>query len=278
MEPNFSPLSSALGVEIDGVDLSRPPDQETVATLRAAFAQHHLLLLRDQEIDEEAQIRFATLFGPISHRGVFMRARDFTHVSNSREDGILGSGVLDFHSDHTFFRHPLRAICLYAIEAPSSGGETLFSNAAMAWANLPDDLKTRIKGRRSLQLFDYNGDYNRRCLERDAAADAPRCWHPLTLNDEAGSTVLFVHPLTTAAMSDLSDAETDALIGELAAYIADPGIGYRHTWRPGDVLIWNNMKLHHARTDFDPSERRTLRRIPIAVSEAEARDETATAA
>ncbi|MBT5433223.1 MAG: TauD/TfdA family dioxygenase, partial [Rhodospirillaceae bacterium] len=228
--------------------------------------------------DEAAQMRFATLFGPISHRGVFMKTRDFTHVSNAREDGILGGGVLDFHSDHTFFRHPLRAICLYAIEVPGSGGETLFSNAAMAWANLPADLKARIQGRRSLQLFDYNGDYNRRCLERDAAADAPRCWHPLMLHDKAGGTVLFVHPLTTAAIDDLSEPETDALIDELAGYIADPTIGYRHTWRPGDVLIWNNMALQHARTDFDPSERRTLRRMPIAVSEAEARDETATAA
>ena len=106
-------LSPALGVEISGVDLSQPLDAHTSALLRLAFTEHHLLLLRDQKLDDAAQIGFATLFGPISHRGAFMKQRDFTHVSNVREDGILGGGVLHFHSDHTFFRHPLKAICLW---------------------------------------------------------------------------------------------------------------------------------------------------------------------
>lgn len=278
MSLTLSPLSPALGVEVAGVNLAPPIDGETAAALRGAFREHHLLLLRGQEIDGDAQIRFATLFGPVSHRGAFMKGRDFTHVSNVREDGILGSGVLRFHSDHTFFRHPLRAICLYAIEIPPSGGDTLFANAAAAYANLPDRLRRRIACRRSLQLFDYGGDYNRRVLERDAAPDAPRCWHPLTLEDGAGRTVLFMHALTTAAVDGLSDAETGALIEELVAYIADPAVGYRHVWRPGDVIVWNNITLQHARTDFGARVRRTLRRVPIAVSEAEARDETATAA
>ena len=270
-------LSDALGVEVTGVDLARPLEQATAAALREAFAQHHLLLLRGQEIDEAAQVRFATLIGPVSHRGAYMRERDASHVSNVRPDGILGSGVIHFHSDHTFFRHPLKAICLHAIEVPASGGDTLFSNVAAAYDRLPADLKRRIEGLSSLQLFDYNGDYNRRTLERDAPADAPRCVHPLVL-EVGGRRVLFLHAHTTARIDGLSDAETDALIDELVGYIADPAICYRHVWRPGDVLLWNNMTLQHARTDFDPAERRTLRRVPIAVSDAEAREATATAA
>ena len=70
------------------------------------------------------------LFGPVSRRGTYMKNRDFSHVSNVRKGGILGTGVLRFHSDLTFFRHPLRAICLCAIEMPPSGGDTLFGNAA----------------------------------------------------------------------------------------------------------------------------------------------------
>lgn len=278
MSLTLSPLSPALGAEVAGVNLARPIDGRTARALRDAFREHHLLLLRGQEIDGDAQIRFATLFGPVSHRGAFMKGRDFTHVSNVHEAGILGSGVLRFHSDHTFFRHPLRAVCLYAIEIPPSGGDTLFANAAAAYANLPDRLRRRIAGRQSLQLFDYGGDYNRRVLERDAAPDAPRCWHPLTLEDGTGRTVLFMHALTTAAVDGLSDAETGALIEELVTYIADPAVGYRHAWRPGDLIVWNNITLQHARTDFDARARRTLRRVPIAVSETEARDETATAA
>ncbi len=269
------PLTPHLGAEVAGIDLGLPIDDGAATMLREAFGCHHLLLLRGQEIDEAAQIRFATLFGPVSHRGAYMKRRDYAHVSNTLEDGILGNGVLHFHSDHTFFRHPLKAICLFAIEIPASGGDTLFSNAAAAWTGLPVHLKERITGLRSLQLFDYHGDYNRRVLERDASPDAPRCRHPLMLQDDAGRTVLFVHAHTTAAIDGLSDAETDDLINELTGYIADPAIGYRHVWRRGDVIVWNNITLQHARTDFDPGQHRTLRRVPIAVSEAEAEDTTA---
>lgn len=271
------PLSPALGVEIVGLDLARGIDGATGDGLRAAWQRHHLLVLRGQTLDQAAQVRFANLIGPVSHRGAYMKEVDASHVSNVRPDGILGSGVLHFHSDHTFFRHPLRAICLHALEVPASGGDTLFANAMLAFDNLPAALQARIAGLRSLQLFDYRGDYNRRTLERDAPADAPRCWHPLVL-EHGGRKVLFLHMHTTARIDGLTDGEADALMDELHGYIADPVIGYRHVWRPGDVLLWNNIALQHARTDFDPTQRRTLRRVPIAVSETEAREETAQAA
>lgn len=275
----LQPLAPGFGVEIAGFDLARPFGDDGAQALRRAFADHRLLLLRGQDLDQAAQVRFATLFGPVSHRGAFMKEVDASHVSNARPDGILGSGVLHFHSDHTFFRHPLKAICLHAIEVPASGGDTLFADVLAAYDHLPASLKARIADLFSLQLFDYTGDYNRRTLEKDAPADAPRCWHPLVRDDpDSGRNVLFAHLHTTAAISGLSDDEADVLMEELAGTIADPAIGYRHVWRPGDVLLWNNISLQHARTDFDPREKRTLRRVPIAVSEAEAREETAQAA
>lgn len=273
------PLSEALGVEVRGVDLAQPISRETAEALVDAWSEHHLLLLRGQAIDEAQQVAFAELFGPVSHRGAYMKDRMASHVSNTRPDGILGGGVLHFHSDHTFFAKPLKAVCLYGIEVPATGGETLFANAIQAYRNLPDDLKRQIEGLTSVQLFDYAGDYNRRLLLEDAPDDAPRCDHPLVKRDEAsGEPVLFAHDLTTAAIHGLNHDETDQLLADLMVYLGDPAIGYRHTWRPGDVVVWNNITLQHARTDFDPAERRTLRRVPIAVSDAEAWDETATAA
>ena len=279
MTIEMTPLSPSLGVEVRGVDLTRPLPPETADLLRGEWAQHHLILLRGQQIDEDQQVAFAHIFGPVSHRGAYMKDRMATHVSNVRPDGILGGGVLHFHSDHTFFARPLKAICLYGVEVPTAGGETLFANAIQAYRNLPNDLKQRIEGLTSVQLFDYSGDYNRRSLLEDAPDDAPRCDHPLVKLDEAsGERVLFAHDQTTAAIHGLDQNETDRLLAELTTYLADPAVGYRHTWRPGDVLVWNNITLQHARTDFDPSQRRTLRRVPIAVSEAEAWDKSATAA
>ncbi len=279
MTITLKPLADALGVVVEGLDLAQPIALETAEQLRDAWAKHHLLLLRGQDIDEEQQVAFATLFGPISHRGAYMKDRQASHVSNVRADGILGGGVLHFHSDHTFFARPLKAICLYAIDVPSSGGETLFANAILAYGNLPDDMKARIAGLSSVQLFDYTGDYNRRTLLEDAPADAPRCDHPLVKTDEAtGEKLLFLHEHTTAAIPGLDHDGVDALFADLMPYLNDPDIGYRHTWSPGDVLLWNNMTLQHARTDFDQSQARTIRRVPIAVSDAEAHDATATAA
>lgn len=279
MTIGLRPLTKALGVEVRGLDLAQPITPSDADLLREAWGRHHLLLVRDQHLSEAEQVAFATLFGPVSHRGAYMKDRMATHVSNVRPDGILGGGVLHFHSDHTFFARPLKAICLHAIEVPEAGGDTLFANAILAHRNLPEALRRRVEGLTSVQLFDYTGDYNRRTLLEDAPADAPRCDHPLVKVDEAsGEKVLFIHEHTTAAIHGLKHEEVDALVGDLMTYLGDPAIGYRHNWAPGDVLIWNNMTLQHARTDFDPTARRTLRRVPIAVSEAEARDETATAA
>jgi alpha-ketoglutarate-dependent taurine dioxygenase len=272
------PLSPALGIEVRGIDLRWPIGPDLAAAILETWRRHHLLLFRGQVLETGHQVRFATLFGPISHRGAYMKDRDATYVSNARPDGILGDGILNFHSDHTFFRHPLRAIALYAIEVPAEGGDTLFANAILALRNLPGPLRERVRRLRSLQLFDYAGDYNRRSRVEDAAPGSPRTWHPLVMRDPTtGEDVLFVHDHTTAAIEGLDEAETEELVAELMPYLADPAIGYRHAWRPGDLVVWNNIALQHARTPFAPSARRTLRRTPIAVSEAEAIDATAAA-
>ena len=155
-------LSPALGVEIVGLDLSRPFDAATAAELLKLYQTHHLLLLRGQTLDEDDQIRFAEVFGPVSRRSPAMQKAKAAYVSNSRADGILGQGELHFHSDNTFFQHPLKAIGLYAIEIPPEGGDTLFANCAAVYSALPEGLLRRLDGLSSYQLFDYNGDYNRR--------------------------------------------------------------------------------------------------------------------
>ena len=272
------PLSPALGVEVRGLDPRAPMAPDHAGALRDLLRRHHLLLIRGPVLSEAEQVDFARCFGPISHRGAWMRTRDSALVSNARPDGVLGDGEMLFHADHTFFRNPLKALALHALELPSSGGETLFANCVLAYRNLPAALKARIEGRTSVQLFEYGGEYNTRVPLARASAAALRATHPLVIVDpDSGERVLFVHPLTTAAISGLDDDETQALLDAVTPYIADPAIGYRHAWRVGDLILWNNITLQHARAPFDARERRTLRRTPIAVSETEAYDETAAA-
>jgi taurine dioxygenase len=267
MKLETRPVSPALGVEILNLDLSAPITPETAAELRTLYDAHHLLLLRDQDIDAEAQVRFSEVIGPISRRSPAMKKAATAFVSNAHPDGILGDGELYFHSDNTFFEHPLKAIGLYAIEVPPSGGDTLFANCAAVYDGLPQSLKDRLEGLSSYQFFDYGGayDYNRRSREEDATANAIRAVHPLVWTEPGtGRKVLFMSEHTTVWINELPDAEGEALIAELRGWIADPRFGYRHKWRVGDMILWDNVILQHAREPFDRTARRTLRRTPIA--------------
>jgi taurine dioxygenase len=274
MKLETRPVSPALGVEILNLDLARPLTPEIVAELRALYEAHHLLLLRDQEMDDAAQVRFSEVFGPISRRSPAMKTASTAFVSNARPDGILGDGELYFHSDNTFFEHPLKAIGLYAIEVPPSGGDTLFSNCARVYEALPAALKQRLDGLSSYQMFDYSGryDYNRRSRDEDASDAAIRAVHPLVWTEPGtGRKVLFMSEHTTIRINELSEEEGEALIAELRGWIADPRFGYRHKWRVGDMVLWDNVILQHAREPFDKSARRTLRRTPIGDPDGAAR-------
>ncbi|BBK43286.1 taurine dioxygenase [Allostella vacuolata] len=257
-------LSPALGVEILGLDLSQPFDAATAEALLDLYRRHHLLLVRGQKLEEDDQLRFAEVFGPISRRSPAMQKAKAAYVSNARADGILGDGELYFHSDNTFFVHPLKAIGLYGIEIPPAGGDTLFSNCAAVYAALPEALRQRLEGLSSYQLFDYTGDYARRSTEEGASDAALRAVHPLLWTDpDTGTRAVFLSEHTAVRINELPIAEGEALIAELRGWIADPRFGYRHRWQPGDMLLWDNIILQHAREPFDTSHRRTLRRTPV---------------
>ncbi|MEO1193328.1 MAG: TauD/TfdA family dioxygenase [Pseudomonadota bacterium] len=257
------PLSPAVGIAVD-LDLESDLTDARFAELAALFRRYHLLLFRGQDLSEATQVDFSRRFGPISKRNPAQGTHDTVLVSNVAPGGVLGQGLLHFHSDNTFFAEPLKAIGLYAIEVPESGGDTLFSNAFLVYERLPAALKARVEGLSSHQLFDYHGDYNLRPDLETAPKDAQQALHPLVWRDpDSGQKALFLSEHTTAAIPGLSRDEEEELIGELRNRIADPAVLYRHHWRPGDFLFWNNVALQHARDTFDPTARRTLRRTPV---------------
>ncbi|MBL8671051.1 MAG: TauD/TfdA family dioxygenase [Alphaproteobacteria bacterium] len=263
----IEPLCQALGAEVRGVDLRRPLDPATVKALYRAFNERYLLLFRGQQLEAEDQVRFAELFGPVAMRAPAMQktGQKFLFVSNAREGGVLGDGELHFHQDNTFFEVPLKAVCLYAIEVPSAGGDTQFSNCGLAYDRAPQAFKDRIAGLHSLQMFDYDGDYNSRPDESASGPNVRKAVQPLVWqHPETGRKVLFCSYLTAARIVELDKAKGDALLDEIVRHLSDPALMYRHRWTPGDLIIWDNRALQHARTTFDPKERRTLRRVPVA--------------
>lgn len=258
------PVCPALGVEVL-LDLEAGLDDAILNALHALYRRHRLLLFRGQRLSEATQVAFAKSFGPISRRSPAMRTRDSVNVSNTDPAGVLGTGELLFHSDNTFFREPLQAIGLFAIEVPAEGGDTLFSNCQVAYEAMPSALQARIGALTSTQVFDYNStDYNTRLTLDRAPPEAPRALHPLVWDEPGtGRRTLFFSEHTTARINEVSEAEETELFATLRGFIADPRCTYRHHWHPGDFLFWDNVVLQHARTDFDPKQPRTLRRTPV---------------
>jgi len=264
---SLRPLSPALGAEVLGLDLWQPTDTATAAALRDAFRGRHLLLFRGQDLTTEQQTRFARIFGEIvlREKNRVRSAEDTAqHVSNVRKDGVFGLGELDFHLDQLFQPQPLSALILYAIEVPKEGGDTLFANSMAAHARMPIALQERIAGLSCRHAYTFAGTLAADWNVDDAQQQSLSAVHPMVWHDpETGGRALWVNKLTTVEVLGLSAEEGRALIAEVRAYLHDDAIIYRHRWRPGDLLLWDNRRLQHARTPFDPAERRTLRRSPI---------------
>ncbi len=280
MPVTVHPLSPAIGAEIRGVDISRPLAPQDVATIRQAWLDHCVLLFRDQSLDAQQQRAFVGAFGELGGRKVRVEPTNYKRpegpdynadamlVSNIREDGkpigVLPDGEMWFHHDMCYSAEPNRASFLYSIEVPSWGGNTMFSSMYAAYDNLPQSLKDRIEGRTVLQAFDEYQDRRVDFGERPLDS-VPHCFQPIVLrHPETGKRAIYVSRLMSHRIEGLSEAESEALLEELFAYTEDPAIRYEHVWRPGDLLMWDNLCSTHARTDFPREERRLMRRYTLA--------------
>ena len=268
------PLSSALGAEIQGVDLRHDLSPEIVSQIVGAFSEHLVILFRDQELSEQRQLRFAGYLGEIGRRSLppdqWPEGRDHNPaimlISNIREKGqLIGSlpdGELWFHHDMCYVEAPPKATLLYAVEVPTQGGNTRFANMYKAYDALSDATKQRIGGLKALQIYDYKttekvdleGDISQISHHHQPVA----LTHPVTQR-----RALYVNPLMTARIEGVPSQESDALLEELLRFAKSPEMIYEHRWRPGDLLMWDNLSSCHARTDFSASERRLLRRCTL---------------
>ena len=263
-------LSPAIGAEITGVDLRDPIDDALKQKLLDTWHKHLVILLRNQTLDEDAQVRFAEAFGApaktTSGRKFSVKHPSVMLISNIREDGkpigALPDGEMHFHTDQCHQERPAMASMLYAIEVPRAGGNTLFANGYKAYETLPDALKLRIAGRKALNAYDYDTAAMKRGTR--LAEGVPSCVHPVVRTHPAtGRKALYVNRLMTVRIEGLPEPESSELLATLFDHQERREFVYEHVWRPGDLLMWDNRCTLHARTDFSPNERRLMRRVTI---------------
>jgi taurine dioxygenase len=262
-------LSPAIGAEILGVDLRDPIDDALAQRLLDAWHAHCVILLRDQTLTEDDQVRFAERFGPPAkiHTPQFRRSHPAVMlISNVRENGkligALPDGEMQFHTDQCHQETPAKASMLYAIDIPSVGGNTLFANAYLAYETLPDDIKRRIEGKKAVNAYDYDTGATIRGTE--VPESAPSFAHPVVRTHPAtGRKALYVNRLMTRYIEGIPRAESEELLSLLFDHQEQRKFVYEHVWRVGDILMWDNRCTLHARTDFSAAERRLLRRVTI---------------
>lgn len=275
---DVQPLSPILGARVTGIDLSRETPEALKQELRDAFNKYGVLCVSNQKIEPEDQIRFAGIFGradaskmgrPVRNEGK-ERERGIMLITNIRENGepigALPDGEMHFHSDGSHRDVPYRATTLYAVQIPSRGGETKFANLYEAYETLPEATKQRIAGLKAGYIYDVYATL--RDQVKEDAENLSNAVHPLVkTHPETGRKSLYLSRLMTRNIVGMDRAESDALLNELFEHAERPQFVYAHEWSVGDLLIWDNRCLNHARNDFPAEEIRLMRRVTVSEPE-----------
>ena len=270
------PTGAVLGAEVQGVDL-RAVDDEPFAAIHRAWLDHQVLLFRDQTLTDADLVNFSRRFGELDEAPVQETGQRFVEghpeiyvVSNVVQDGVaigsLGAGEAVWHTDMSYLPNPPKASALYALEVPPSGGDTSFCSMYAAWDAMPGALRRRVEGARVKHDGTYNsGGYVRQGVTpTDDPRTSPGTLHPLVqVHAETGRRGLYLGRRRNSYIEGLSLEESNALLDEIWALASDDSLTWRHQWRAGDLVLWDNRCTMHRRDAFDAAARRVMHRTQI---------------
>jgi taurine dioxygenase len=272
------PLSPALCAEISGVDLSRPLDDAALKQIHALWMQHLVLVFRGQKMSDPDLERFSAAFGPLDRKPVYTddvmdtTTSDYVCViSNVKMDGKpigdLGDGEAVWHTDMSYNDVPPLGAALYALEVPTGeGGETGFSNMYLAYETLAPALKARVETLACKHDATRNsaGGLRRGMPDTNDPRQSPGAVHPMVrTHPVTGRNCLYLGRRHNAYIVGLSLEESEALLDQIWAHATQARFSWHHSWRVGDVLMWDNRCVMHRRNAFDPAARRVMHRTQI---------------
>jgi len=269
-------LGAVAGTEITGLDLATPLDERTFAEIEATFDRSGVIVIRDQRITPAQQLAFARRFGDIeinyhSAKYGLPEHPEIYKLSNITKDGKpIGSRRAgeNWHSDMIYSPRPPRATMLHAIEVPElhglTLGDTAFANTAAAYEALPDSMKRCIECLKG--VFDFTGRKRGEAPDPATVQRYPPVEHSIVrTHSRTGVRCLYINRDDCTGIVGLPHNEAEALIVALSDHVIKPEFLYRHRWRKGDIVMWDNcMMQHKAIIDYDLPQRRLMHRLTIA--------------
>jgi taurine dioxygenase/putative 2-oxoglutarate oxygenase len=269
------PITDHIGMEVRGIDVSRPMLDSEFEQIYRAWVDTTILLIRGQSLTPEQQAEFTLRFGDVVSytRAVFSESNkpEVLVLSNIVEDGkLIGSPVSGrvWHTDGHYLDQPPAGSVLYGIEIPTVGGDTLFTNMFAAYEALPEVVKRRIEDRKVIisrvQSRPYNYPDRPPPTEKDRAewVDMPQ---PTVLrHPENSRKALYVGGNVPWRVVGMDESESAPLVTFVQEFSVMPKFTYRHKWQPGDIIVWDNRSAMHCATPYDPNQRRRMHRTTFA--------------
>ena len=273
------PTGAALGAEVRGLDLTAPLDAETFDAVQQAWYDHSVLLFRGQRLSDDNLIAFSKNFGALDiapasatdMAGAQEKSRPeiwiiSNVVENGKPIGALGDKEAEWHTDMSYVAEPPMASVLHSLEIPKAGGNTSFGNMYKAYETLPDDLRREIENRIANHDSSMTsvGELRAGAGEVLDVRNAPGAKHPMVrVHPATGGKALYLGRRMNGYVTGLDIPVSEKLLDALWAHCTKPEFTWTHTWRVGDLLIWDNRCTIHRRDAFNGAERRVMHRTQI---------------
>ena len=261
-------LSPVLGAEITGLDLAQPLGANMVNDIRQTWLDAGgLLVFPEQKISTEQHIAFSSAFGPLFgapgqpplqetvSRYLHPDHPEIYRVSNQMENGKpkgRDRAGTYWHSDVSFRECPPTASILHAIEIPGNGGDTMFTSMTAAYDALSDTMKDMLAPLRAHHDFAQTAarQFAQPLVVEDDLQGTNRAVHPVVrTHPETGKKCLYVNPGMTTCLEGFAAEESEVILGFLYEHATRPEFIYRHHYRQGDVVMWDNRSLMHYAVD-----------------------------
>jgi alpha-ketoglutarate-dependent 2,4-dichlorophenoxyacetate dioxygenase len=280
------PLGPGFAAELRRVTLAEIADDDArYKEASAAFEEHSVLVFRGQDVTDEGQLAFSRRFGALEVTKVGSQGAgtNLVILTTIDENGkvvpadhrlaMRNKANQLWHTDSTFKRVPALASVLSARIIPARGGETEFVSTRLAWERLDPALRKRLEN--SFAWHDYAHSRGKIAPDlaspEERAALPPQCWRLAWKNPANGRTALYLAS-HAYAIEGMEQAAAQELLAELMDAATAPGLSYVHTWRNGDVVMWDNRATMHRGRPWPANEPRHMVRTTISASEADGLD------